>query len=74
MAEALLDGRADIEARDRAGETPLRRAVNCGKTDIAALLLVRGADIRSVDRRGIPVWNAVRGAAMKAVVERYVAS
>jgi truncated hemoglobin YjbI len=41
-AEALIDCGADIEARDRAGDTPLRRSVNCGKADVAALLLSRG--------------------------------
>src|SRR5205823_4649282 len=43
-ARALLDCGADIEARDSLRETPLRRSVNCGKTDVASLLLSTGAD------------------------------
>src|SRR2546430_8388219 len=42
VAQALLDGGADLEARDTLGETPLRRAVNCGKVDMVAFLLSRG--------------------------------
>ena len=41
IAEALLECGAEIEARDRAGDTPLRRAVNCKKPAVAALLLRR---------------------------------
>jgi truncated hemoglobin YjbI len=41
IAEALLDCGAEIEARDRVGDTPLRRAVNCKKPAVAALLLRR---------------------------------
>ena len=34
IAEALLECGANIEAQDSMGETPLRRAVNCGKIDV----------------------------------------
>ena len=43
VAEALLDCGADLDARDRSGDTPLRRAVNCRKAPVAALLMARGA-------------------------------
>ena len=42
VSESLLAGGANIEARDSLGETPLRRAVNCGQTGAAALLLAKG--------------------------------
>jgi truncated hemoglobin YjbI len=44
VATALLDCGADIEARDTLGVTPLQRAVNCRKPEVAALLLSRWAD------------------------------
>ncbi len=50
---ALLDGGADIEARDSAGDTPLRRAVNLNKVEAARLLLARGADPHSQGNRSL---------------------
>jgi truncated hemoglobin YjbI len=38
VAQALFDCGADLEARDTLGDTPLRRALNCKKPDVAALL------------------------------------
>lgn len=67
VIQALLDGGADIEARDSARETPLRRAVNCSKVDAAKVLLARGANPRSIGSRGLTPQTAARGDAMKAV-------
>jgi hemoglobin len=44
VAAALLDCGADIDSRDSNGVTPLGRALNCRKPDVAALLQARGAD------------------------------
>jgi len=43
VAEALLECGADVEARDSRGDTPLRRAENCRKPEVARLLRSRGA-------------------------------
>jgi ankyrin repeat protein len=67
---ALLDGGADIEARDSAGETPLRRAVNCNKVDAARLLLARGADPHSQGSRGLTPALAARSPQMNHVFGR----
>jgi len=43
IARTLLDCGAAMNARDRKGDTPLQRAINCGKSEISRLLLERGA-------------------------------
>jgi truncated hemoglobin YjbI len=65
IAEALLDCGAALEVRDSLGETPLRRAVNCNQTGVAALLLKRGADRHSIGSRGLTAVLAARSNAMK---------
>lgn len=65
VAEALLDCGANIEARDSLGESPLRRAVNCGKTAVTALLLARGADLHSQGSKGLTPLLAARAKDMR---------
>ena len=43
-ATALLDARADVNAADLSGTTPLMRAVGNGRPDLASCLLSAGAD------------------------------
>ena len=43
IAEALLHCGAELEARDRKGETPLQRAINCRRDGVVKLLAERGA-------------------------------
>jgi ankyrin repeat protein len=38
VAKALLECGANLEARDRRGDTPLKRAINCRKLHVAELL------------------------------------
>jgi hypothetical protein len=54
------------------GDTPLRRAVNCGKPGVAAFLLSKGADLHSKGSRGLTPWRAARGAAMKKAFQPFV--
>jgi hemoglobin len=42
IAGALLDCGAAVNARDRKGDTPLQRAINCRKNGVSQLLLDRG--------------------------------
>lgn len=67
---ALLDGGADLAARDSAGDTPLRRAVNCNKVEAARLLLARGADPHSKGSRALTPALAARSEEMKRVFGR----
>ena len=69
LAGALLDCGATLEARDSAGETPLRRSVNCNKVEVAALLVARGADIYSIGSKGITALLAARSAPMKQLLQ-----
>jgi truncated hemoglobin YjbI len=68
VSEALLDCGANIEARDSLGETPLRRAVNCGKVGVAALLLARGADPHSVGSKGLTPLSAARAGEIRSLL------
>lgn len=68
VAEALLDCGADIDARDSLGDTPLRRSVNCNKSQVAALLLERGADVHSTGSKGLTPLLAARTSAMKQLL------
>jgi ankyrin repeat protein len=43
IARALLDFGAAVNARDRKGDTPLQRAINCRKREVSQLLQERGA-------------------------------
>jgi truncated hemoglobin YjbI/ankyrin repeat protein len=65
VAQALLDCGAELEARDKLGETALHRAVKCGKEEMAAFLLSRGADAQARGKSGQTPWQAARGARMK---------
>jgi truncated hemoglobin YjbI len=65
VAATLLEGGADLEARDAAGDTPLRRAVNCGHVEMAAFLRARGADTRSRGARGLTPLLAARNDEMR---------
>jgi truncated hemoglobin YjbI len=43
IALALIDCGAALEARDKKGDTPLKRAVNCRRSAVARVLVERGA-------------------------------
>jgi hypothetical protein len=52
-AEALVrSGRADLNARNGASETPLHRAVEKGMTSLARALVQQGADVRARSKNG----------------------
>ncbi|KAK8129310.1 hypothetical protein PG999_001690 [Apiospora kogelbergensis] len=59
IVHILLDGGADIEARDNDGRTSLWMAVVSRHLSVAELLIKRGADIEARDGGGrTPLWAA----------------
>jgi hemoglobin len=68
IAEALLDCGAEIDPRDSLGDTPLRRSVNCDKIPVAALLIARGANVRSIGNKGRTPSQAARSSGMKRLL------
>ena len=50
--EALVDGAADVDAKSKAGESPLHLAVGGGHERAAALLVKRGASLVAVGQHG----------------------
>lgn len=68
VAEALLQCGANIDAQDSQGDTPLRRAVNCDRDNVAALLIARGADKNLVGSKGLTPSQAARSSKMRAIV------
>jgi uncharacterized protein len=51
--QALLKGRADVNAGDPDGTTPLHWAVHAGDVSLASLLLQAGADVTRANRYGV---------------------
>lgn len=65
LVRGMLDAGASIDGRDRKGRTPLIKAVQQGKQDVAALLLKEGADPNAADDEGMTalmhaaaLWNS----------------
>ena len=55
-------------ASGKFSKTPLRRAVNTGHTEVAALLLARGADRNAEGSKGLTPVQAARAPAMKQLL------
>ena len=60
-AEALLAGGAGIDARDERGRTALHYAAAVGYSDVAKLLVERGADLTVADADGVTPVDAAQG-------------
>jgi ankyrin repeat protein len=63
LVQALLEAKADPEARDHDGRTALHRAAESGATDVIRALLAAGADVNALDHRGVYPLMMARDAA-----------
>ena len=68
----LISHGAVLSARDGSGSTPLHRAVQAGRFDVAARLLALGADGRAAATDGTtPLTLAAGDAEMEALIRRH---
>ena len=66
----LLNQGVDIDARSPNGTTPLMMAARYGSQDAAELLLMRGADVRLLNDRGLNAVEFARGVGRDRLAER----
>ena len=64
----LIAAAADVNAKNRGGETPLHNAVSRPRTQVAELLIAKGAAINAPDADGLtPLHSAVAQGNLAAV-------
>jgi ankyrin repeat protein len=68
VAQALLECGADIEARDKYGDTPLHRAVKCRQAEMVAYLLASGADAQAKSKSGQTPQQMARGELIQQIL------
>lgn len=59
MARLLIDNGADLDIRNREGETPLHWAASEGQKELVVILIVHGAEVNALTRKG---WTPLRWA------------
>ena len=57
MVELLIDHDANVNAKDKFGETSLYYAIEANKPDMVELLLDRGANVNAKNKHGVTLLN-----------------
>ena len=73
MVEALLAAKADVNARDAGGATPLHLAAAQGFKSVAEVLLAAKADVNARDQRGDTPLHMAAAAGQTALVDLLLA-
>jgi 26S proteasome non-ATPase regulatory subunit 10 len=64
----LIEEGADVDAVDRAGQTPLMNAVICYNKEVALLLMRHGADVDVEDKEGYTVLGRVTDDGFRSIL------
>jgi len=73
LMRLLISHGADLEARDKRGQTPLFAAVESARADAARLLLASGADVNATDSNGLtPLDMAFKSSSIDRIRVRSV--
>jgi len=70
----LLASKADVNAREKAGYTPLHRAAVSGHKDVAELLLAKKADVNAKDNFGYTALHLAARKGYKDIVDLLLAN
>ena len=68
LVAALVEKRANIEARDASGNTPLLKAAGTGVTDVVELLIEKTANPHVTNNRGVGALQMATGSSSHTVV------
>jgi ankyrin repeat protein len=60
IAGVLVDGGADVNAKDRSGKTALISAAEMGQQELVELLVAKGADVNVTDKQGRTALTVAR--------------
>lgn len=65
---ALLKSGAKVDAMNNLGETPLMKACQTARVEIAKALVANGANIHAVNKEGLNVWRVANRAGYKEMI------
>ena len=66
----LIEARADVNAKDHLGWTPLHQAAGCGRAEVTSALVEAGADLKAKDKKGrLAIHEAKTLEVLKILIE-----